>query len=227
MQILRKYLLRLRMAEGGFMRRATDVGFTLVERIAQWEREYGANIAVRDRETTYTYTELFDAARRFASCLASEGIEAGDRIVLQLPNKAESLIILFGSVMRGCIPVLALPTHRKAEISHFCSKSNASCLIVPCSSPAYDYESLAKAIKKDNPRLKCLSSDLPINIDQFRICAESSGKPQHPTPHQFCSCFRRVVQQDSLNLFLAQISAMCTISWKRLPDRFFPKKQNT
>ena len=80
------------MAEGGFMRRATDVGFTLVERIAQWEREYGANIAVRDRETTYTYTELFDAARRFASCLASEGIEAGDRIVLQLPNKAESLI---------------------------------------------------------------------------------------------------------------------------------------
>ena len=32
------------------MRRATDVGFTLVERIAQWEREYGANIAVRDRE---------------------------------------------------------------------------------------------------------------------------------------------------------------------------------
>ena len=55
------------------MRRATDVGFTLVERIAQWEREYGANIAVRDRETTYTYTELFDAARRFASCLASEG----------------------------------------------------------------------------------------------------------------------------------------------------------
>ena len=96
------------MAEGGFMRRATDVGFTLVERIAQWEREYGANIAVRDRETTYTYTELFDAARRFASCLASEGIEAGDRIVLQLPNKAESLIILFGSVMRGCIPRLMI-----------------------------------------------------------------------------------------------------------------------
>lgn len=32
------------------MRRATDVGFTLVERIAQWEREYGANIAVRDEK---------------------------------------------------------------------------------------------------------------------------------------------------------------------------------
>lgn len=155
------------------MRRATDVGFTLVERIAQWEREYGANIAVRDRETTYTYTELFDAARRFASCLASEGIEAGDRIVLQLPNKAESLIILFGSVMRGCIPVLALPTHRKAEISHFCSKSNASCLIVPCSSPAYDYESLAKTIKKDNPRLKCFVIG---SSDQYRSVSDMRGE---------------------------------------------------
>lgn len=209
------------------MRRATDVGFTLVERIAQWEREYGANIAVRDRETTYTYTELFDAARRFASCLASEGIEAGDRIVLQLPNKAESLIILFGSVMRGCIPVLALPTHRKAEISHFCSKSNASCLIVPCSSPAYDYESLAKAIKKDNPRLKCFVIG---SSDQYRSVSDMRGELWQATaPHSssICSCFRRVVQQDSLNLFLAQISAMCTISWKRLPDRFFPKKQNT
>lgn len=169
------------MAEGGFMRRATDVGFTLVERIAQWEREYGANIAVRDRETTYTYTELFDAARRFASCLASEGIEAGDRIVLQLPNKAESLIILFGSVMRGCIPVLALPTHRKAEISHFCSKSNASCLIVPCSSPAYDYESLAKAIKKDNPRLKCFVIG---SSDQYRSVSDMRGELWQATaPH--------------------------------------------
>ena len=163
------------------MRRATDVGFTLVERIAQWEREYGANIAVRDRETTYTYTELFDAARRFASCLASEGIEAGDRIVLQLPNKAESLIILFGSVMRGCIPVLALPTHRKAEISHFCSKSNASCLIVPCSSPAYDYESLAKAIKKDNPRLKCFVIG---SSDQYRSVSDMRGELWQATaPH--------------------------------------------
>ena len=166
------------MAEGGFMRRATDVGFTLVERIAQWEREYGANIAVRDRETTYTYTELFDAARRFASCLASEGIEAGDRIVLQLPNKAESLIILFGSVMRGCIPVLALPTHRKAEISHFCSKSNASCLIVPCSSPAYDYESLAKTIKKDNPRLKCfVIGSISISFGYARRALASHSTP--------------------------------------------------
>ena len=52
------------MAEGGFMRRATDVGFTLVERIAQWEREYGANIAVRDRETTYTYTERPSASEQ-------------------------------------------------------------------------------------------------------------------------------------------------------------------
>ena len=163
------------------MRRATDVGFTLVERIAQWEREYGANIAVRDRETTYTYTELFDAARRFASCLASEGIEAGDRIVLQLPNKAKSLIILFGSVMRGCIPVLALPTHRKAEISHFCSKSNASCLIVPCSSPAYDYESLAKAIKKDNPRLKCFVIG---SSDQYRSVSDMRGELWQATaPH--------------------------------------------
>lgn len=84
------------------MRRATDVGFTLVERIAQWEREYGANIAVRDRETTYTYTELFDAARRFASCLASEGIEAGDRIVL-----AASRIVVYQGHRRRIAGTLA------------------------------------------------------------------------------------------------------------------------
>lgn len=69
------------MAEGGFMRRATDVGFTLVERIAQWEREYGANIAVRDRETTYTYTELFEAGKaiRLLPCFGGDRSWGQDR----------------------------------------------------------------------------------------------------------------------------------------------------
>lgn len=227
MQILRKYLLRLRMAEGGFMRRATDVGFTLVERIAQWEREYGANIAVRDRETTYTYTELFDAARRFASCLASEGIEAGDRIVLQLPNKAESLIILFGSVMRGCIPVLALPTHRKAEISHFCSKSNASCLIVPCSSPAYDYESLAKAIKKDNPRLKCFVIG---SSDQYRSVSDMRGELWQVTAPHSSSILFLLPSGGTTGLpkLIPRSNFSYVYNFVEAASRsLFPKKQNT
>ena len=38
---------------------------------------------------------------------------------------------------------------------HFCSKSRASCLIVPSSSSVYDFESLASSVRKTNPRIKC------------------------------------------------------------------------
>ena len=109
-----------------------EAGLTLIDCLERWRDEYGAAVAVRDKTTSLTYAELFDESSRFASGLASEGVEAGDKIVLQLPNKAESLVVLFGSVMRGCIPVLALPTHRETEIpvsyTHLaCSKvENAS-----------------------------------------------------------------------------------------------------
>lgn len=132
-----------------------EAGLTLIDCLERWRDEYGAAVAVRDKTTSLTYAELFDESSRFASGLASEGVEAGDKIVLQLPNKAESLVVLFGSVMRGCIPVLALPTHRETEILHFCSKSRASCLIVPSSSSVYDFESLASSVRKTNPRIKC------------------------------------------------------------------------
>jgi acyl-CoA synthetase (AMP-forming)/AMP-acid ligase II len=54
-------------------------------------------------ETTWTYGEVHDRARRLASGLASLGVQHGDRVALWTSNRAEFVEVLFGVPMVGAI----------------------------------------------------------------------------------------------------------------------------
>ncbi len=55
---------------------------------------------------------------------------AGDRVMLQLPNSAQFAVALFGLLRAGAVPVMCLPGHRYAELSHFADVSGAVGLVV-------------------------------------------------------------------------------------------------
>ena len=50
-----------------------------------------------------TYAELDAASSRFATLLEREGVEAGDRVGIMLPNIAAVPIIYYGILRRGAI----------------------------------------------------------------------------------------------------------------------------
>ena len=60
-----------------------------------------------------------NAPTRLALNLLDEGLKPLDRVVMQLPNVVEFAYLYFALQKIGCIPIMALPTHRYREISQF------------------------------------------------------------------------------------------------------------
>ena len=67
------------------------------------------------------------------------GLKPLDRIVVQLPNVAEFVILYFSLQKIGCIPIAALPSHRYAEISQFVELSAATTCVTPDRQRDFDY----------------------------------------------------------------------------------------
>ena len=77
-----------------------------------------------------TYAELSRRADRLAGGLIRWGVRPLDRVVVQLPNVPEFVVVVLALFRAGAIPVLALPGHRRSEISHLAGHSGAVAYIV-------------------------------------------------------------------------------------------------
>src|SRR5947209_7415898 len=67
------------------------------------ERAYGQRCGYRTQ--WFTYGQVFEMARRFASNLASRGIGKGERVMLWGENSAEWVAAFFGCALRGVVVV--------------------------------------------------------------------------------------------------------------------------
>ena len=88
------------------------------------------SVAVVDDLDSYTYSELDELVDRAAAGFATLGIAPADRVLLQLPNSCRFVVALFGLLRAGAIPVMCLPGHRLAELSHFAPVSEAVGLVI-------------------------------------------------------------------------------------------------
>jgi 2,3-dihydroxybenzoate-AMP ligase len=100
-------------------------------------------IALVDGTRRMSYAELRMAVDRLAGRLIDLGFRPLDRVVFQLPNSIEFVIAFFALVSIGVIPVVALPAHRREEISHIFAHTKAVGYVVPDVWRGYDYRLLA------------------------------------------------------------------------------------
>jgi 2,3-dihydroxybenzoate-AMP ligase len=115
----------------------------MVERTA---RRQPGKIAVVHGETRISYGELIQSAKRLARGLSSLGLRPHDRVVVQLPNCSEFVVLYLALNYLGVIPVMALRAHRHAEIRHFVRSSGAVAYFVPDRVGSFDYRAMAADI---------------------------------------------------------------------------------
>ncbi|MDH6577815.1 AMP-binding protein [Kitasatospora sp. MAP5-34] len=101
-----------------------------------------------------SYGELDRAVGRLAGRLARLGLVAGDRIVVQLPNCVEFILLIFALFRLGVIPVLALPGHRRSEIDHLCKMTEAVGYAIPRRHAGFDFIPLAEEVRRGNYGLR-------------------------------------------------------------------------
>ena len=128
-------------------------GHTLDRMIREHAAAHPDRIAITDGDRHWSYAELDGRADRLAAGLLARGLRRGDRVVLQLPNIAEFFEVFFGLLRSGVVPVMALPAHRRAELSYFCEFTGARALIVPDRHGGFDHRELAAEVLAAVPGL--------------------------------------------------------------------------
>ncbi|WP_104981928.1 (2,3-dihydroxybenzoyl)adenylate synthase [Sorangium cellulosum] len=130
--------------------RGETFGDLLRERAAR----HPDRIALVGDDRRLSYGELDQRADRLAAGLLRLGIQPGDRVVVQLPNLAAFFEVCFALFRLGALPVLALPAHRRAEITYFCEHTEAVAYVIPDRDGGFDYRELARQVRREARTLK-------------------------------------------------------------------------
>jgi len=85
--------------------------------------------AVVYEDHEFSYRELWTQTGQFAAALRDEGVEAGDRVALYLPNLPQFVVAFHGALRAGCAVVPMNPQYKSREISHLLSDSGASTVV--------------------------------------------------------------------------------------------------
>jgi 2,3-dihydroxybenzoate-AMP ligase len=102
----------------------------------------------------WTHAELQARIRVAAAGLRTAGIGAGDRVIVQLPNIAESIVASFALFRIGAVPVFAQVAHRRAEIAQFLERGDASAWITVDRHAGFDHRVLAREVLALRPSLR-------------------------------------------------------------------------
>jgi 2,3-dihydroxybenzoate-AMP ligase len=141
-----------------FARRYRERGYwadkSLAEEFKVVFERYADRVALIDREQSVTYAELDRLSDNLALNLLDLGLNTLDRVVVQLPNVAEFVVLYFALQKIGCIPIAALPSHRYAEISQFVELSGATACVIPDQQRDFDYAQMVNRIRGEIPALK-------------------------------------------------------------------------
>ena len=124
------------------------LGQTLSDFFIECAEKYVDKIAIICGERQFSYAVLQQHIDEFAVYLSQQGYQVGDSVVIQLPNIAEFFIAYFGALRIGMRPIMSLPAHRHAEVSHFIGQTKAKLYICTDKFMGFDYRKLALECKQ-------------------------------------------------------------------------------
>jgi non-ribosomal peptide synthetase component E (peptide arylation enzyme) len=110
-------------------------------------------VAFTDGQARITYGELKDKVERCAQFLRGIGIERGDVVTIQLPNRIAFPISFFALELIGAIANKVNPDFRIRELDYILRFSGSKGFICPTSFKGFDYVGLARQLREAIPAL--------------------------------------------------------------------------
>src|SRR5437899_3618421 len=90
-----------------------------------------AAIAVVDGAGRHTYGELVRDAGAFAAHLDANGVEAGDVVSIQLPNRYEAAVAAVAVLSLTAVVNPLLPNYRQKELGHVFTTAEPKAIVTP------------------------------------------------------------------------------------------------
>ncbi|HLH77824.1 MAG TPA: AMP-binding protein [Candidatus Binataceae bacterium] len=141
-----------------FARRYRERGYwqdrSLRDEFAPVFANYASRIALIDGERQFTYADIDRISDNLALNLLALGVRPLDRLVLQLPNVAEFVLLYFALQKIGAIPIAALASHRFSEVSQFVQISQAVGCVFPKLQGDFEFSPMIARVAKENPCMR-------------------------------------------------------------------------
>ncbi|WP_225830107.1 long-chain fatty acid--CoA ligase [Streptomyces sp. NK08204] len=102
----------------------------IAENLSETARRHPDRPALRFLDTVVTYAQLDTVASRVAGMLRAEGLTAGERVGVMLPNVPAFVALYYGILRAGGVVVPMNPLLKAREIEHCLADSGASRLFV-------------------------------------------------------------------------------------------------
>jgi cyclohexanecarboxylate-CoA ligase len=107
-----------------------------------------------DSRRQITYAELKDEVDRCAMGFLQLGVEPGDVVSFQLPNRIEWVVTHFAASRIGAISNPLIPIYREREIGFMVSLARSKVVIVPEEFRGFDYTAMIERLRPQWPDLK-------------------------------------------------------------------------
>ena len=114
--------------------------------------------AVVDWHSRTTYRQLAREVDRLALSLLEMGLRPRDRVVVQIPNWKEFVVLYFGLAKMGAIIVPALRQHRTPDILHLIRLTDAVGLVSPVEFRGYRYGEMVEEVRREPSTLRWVFS---------------------------------------------------------------------
>ncbi len=132
----------------------------------------------------WSYGALDEAARRVAGGLRALGLEAGQRLMIRLPNSGDYVLLFFGAVAAGLVPLPAAAGLTEAEAAFLLADSEAAAVALagglPLQEPAGGARILDEAAIQELKRAPPLPGYADTAAEDPAFLIYTSGTSRRP-----------------------------------------------
>jgi acyl-coenzyme A synthetase/AMP-(fatty) acid ligase len=89
-----------------------------------------ADVDAPETAERWTFAELDDAARRVAAGLLAAGLRPGERLVIAMPNSGDYLLLFFGAIAAGIVPLPVSSLLTPAELGFLIADAEPAAVAV-------------------------------------------------------------------------------------------------
>ncbi|RZQ61082.1 (2,3-dihydroxybenzoyl)adenylate synthase [Amycolatopsis suaedae] len=135
-------------------------------------------VALVDGGLRLTHRQLASRVDGAALRLLELGLRPGDRIVVQLSNCWEFAVLVLACFRLGVMPVMALPAHRRHELSHLVRQAAATAIAVPARARDCDHQATAAEVAGETGLVEHIlvagEEIRPGGVDLTALCAPAA-----------------------------------------------------
>lgn len=138
--------------------------------------------ALVDGDVRLSHAALVARSDALATRLRGElGLQRGDRIVVQLPNCWQFVVLTLACLRAGIVPVMALPAHRRFELGYLVDHSQARAIAVPDRLRGFDHQSMAAELATGSATLEhvlVVGDEVSAGSSDLTSLAAASPEPE-------------------------------------------------